>query len=108
MMAAIIANAPTCMTSESNGQPIDSLAPLGVVLPGMPFLRWRVGLVVVDAPVAAGAFPCTAILHQKHLTSRPFWHRHVSMSQSALGKHYRQGMSLEALFRKFPNNETAE
>ena len=30
------------------------------------------------------------------------------MSQSAPGKHYRQGMSLKALFRKFPNDETAE
>ena len=30
------------------------------------------------------------------------------MSQSAPGKHYRQGMSLKALFRKFPNNDTAE
>ena len=30
------------------------------------------------------------------------------MSQSAPGKYHRQGMSLPALFRKFPNNETAE
>ena len=30
------------------------------------------------------------------------------MSQRAPGKYYRQGMSLKALFRKFPNNATAE
>ena len=30
------------------------------------------------------------------------------MSQPAPGKYYRQGMSLKALFRKFPNDETAE
>ena len=30
------------------------------------------------------------------------------MSKSAPGRHYRQGMSLKALFRKFPNDETAE
>ena len=30
------------------------------------------------------------------------------MSQSAPGKHYRQGISLKALFRKFPDNDTAE
>ena len=30
------------------------------------------------------------------------------MSQAAPGKHYRQGMSLTALFRKFPNDKVAE
>ena len=30
------------------------------------------------------------------------------MSQPAPGRYYRQGMSLKALFRKFPNDETAE
>ena len=30
------------------------------------------------------------------------------MSQSAPGRHYRQGMNLKALFRMFPTDETAE
>ena len=30
------------------------------------------------------------------------------MSQPAPGRYYRQGMSLKALFRKFPNDETAQ
>ena len=29
------------------------------------------------------------------------------MSQSAPGKHYREGMNLTALFRKFPNDRFA-
>ena len=43
-----------------------------------------------------------------NLTPRLFRHYTVNMSKSAPGKYYRQGMSLKTLFRKFPNNDTAE